>query len=185
MKHPLVPSGSSGEIACHSFSTATTFADLLLEEGNVVMLSREEDLYIINYIWSEREADRNDVVFMDRCDFEMDFYETEEDEEEDCSDKILRAERDAENSAWRVAQKFFSKFPAQVDEIFGLKELSEEERGRFWDMFPNQLTLSEVRERLDKWERKQMADTEDAVMQEAMKRWDIMNDEEARERIDG
>ena len=82
MKHSLVPGGSSGEIACHSFSTATTFADLLLEEGHVVMLSREEDLYIINYIWSERGADRNDVVFMDRCDFDMDFYATEEDEED-------------------------------------------------------------------------------------------------------
>lgn len=187
MKHPLVPGGSSGELTTKSFSTATTFVDLLLDEGYVILLSREEDLYIVDYIWSERGADRNDVVFMDRCDFEMDFYETEEEDEEDDLDyyKQQRAIRDAENSAWRVAQKFFSKFPAQVDEIFGLKELSEEERGRFWAMYPDQLTLSEVRERLDKWERKQMADTEEEVMKEAMKRWDIMNDEEARERTDG
>lgn len=42
----------------------------LVEEGYVVMLSIEEQLYIVNYIWSSSGADRNDVTFMSNEDFE-------------------------------------------------------------------------------------------------------------------
>ena len=48
---------------------------MLLDEGYVVMLSYEEDLLIFNWEWSERGADRNDVVFMRRDEYE----------EEDCA----------------------------------------------------------------------------------------------------
>ena len=48
----------------------------LLEEGYVVMLSYEEELLILNYEWSENNANRNDMIFMRR-----DKYEEELDEQ--------------------------------------------------------------------------------------------------------
>ena len=50
-------------------------AHMLLEEDYVVMLSFEEQLLIINYEWSERGANRNDVVFMSRYKFDEKYYE--------------------------------------------------------------------------------------------------------------
>jgi hypothetical protein len=61
-------------------------AELLINEGYVVMLSQEEDYLVINYIWSERYADRNDVLFVSRDDYEMAVIEneiTEVDDEEE------------------------------------------------------------------------------------------------------
>lgn len=54
------------EIACHSYEDAAKIAEILLRNGYCVMISEEENLFIVNYIWSERGADRNDVVFCDR-----------------------------------------------------------------------------------------------------------------------
>lgn len=54
------------EIAVGSLLHAMDLAEILLEEDYVVMISREEDLYIVNYIWSEGGADRSDVVFVSR-----------------------------------------------------------------------------------------------------------------------
>ncbi len=175
MKHPLVPGGSSGELTFKSFDSATIIADMLMDEGYVILLSREEDLYVVNYIWSERGADRNDVVFMDRCDFDMDFYEVEDEEEDDDFDycKEARIKCDAENSAWHVVAKLLSKSPEQIEEIFGVT--TDEERTRFWTYYPDQILYDEARERLYQWERKQMADTEEAVMGAAMNAWDQMN----------
>ena len=51
----------------------------LLNEGYVVMLSYEEDLLIVNYEWSENCADRNDIVFMRRDEYEEEFDEQYED----------------------------------------------------------------------------------------------------------
>ena len=48
-------------------------ARALLNEDYVVMLSYEEDLLVLNYEWSEYGADRNDVVFMRRDEFEEEF----------------------------------------------------------------------------------------------------------------
>jgi hypothetical protein len=45
-------------------------AKILLDEGNVVMLSYEEEFLILNYEFSEHGADRNDVVLMRRDEFE-------------------------------------------------------------------------------------------------------------------
>lgn len=175
MKHSLIPGGSSGEISCRSRGAATTLADMLLDEDYVVMISREEDLYIISYIWSQRGADRNDVVFMDRDSFDMGFCEVEDEDEEDQIDWYTkqRIERDAENMAWHTVAKLLSKSPEQIEEIFGVK--TDEERTRFWTYYPDQILYDEARERLDQWERKQMADTEDAVMDAAMSAWDQMN----------
>ena len=50
-----------------------------MEEDYVVMLSKEENLYIINYIWSSNYADRNDVVFASRENFEEYIFNKEND----------------------------------------------------------------------------------------------------------
>lgn len=53
-------------IACHTYEAAATLQKLLIDEGYAVMLSREEDLWCVNWVWTERFADRNDVVFISR-----------------------------------------------------------------------------------------------------------------------
>ena len=65
---------SNNEIAINSKENAIKIAEILLEEKYVVMLSREEDLYIINFEYSQY-SDRNDVVFMDRETFEQEYIE--------------------------------------------------------------------------------------------------------------
>ena len=61
---------TDNEIAVKSFADAETLAEILLNEGYVVMISKEEKLYIINYLWSPSDANRNDVCFMDRGEME-------------------------------------------------------------------------------------------------------------------
>ena len=58
-----------GELALTTPEAAFETVRQLLTEGNyVVMLSREEQFWIMNYIYSDR-CDRNDAVFMSRDDF--------------------------------------------------------------------------------------------------------------------
>lgn len=58
------------EIALHSAESAFKIVEELLSNGNyVVMISREEQLWIVNYLYSDG-CDRNDVVFMSREDYE-------------------------------------------------------------------------------------------------------------------
>jgi len=57
---------TNNEIATHSYSDALSLAEILLNNGYVVMISKEEQLYIVNYIWSSRDANRNDVCFQSR-----------------------------------------------------------------------------------------------------------------------
>lgn len=46
-------------------------AKILLDEGNVVMLSYEEEFLILNWEWCESGyADRNDVVLMRRDEYD-------------------------------------------------------------------------------------------------------------------
>ena len=68
------------EIAVHDKEIALKIMDLLVDQDYVVMLSREENLYIINYLYSEY-SDRNDVVFIDREEFDMKYYQIEDEEE--------------------------------------------------------------------------------------------------------
>ena len=60
------------EIAVSDKEAAMKIANILVDEEYCVMLSREEDLYIINFEYSEF-SDRNNVVFMNREDFEQKF----------------------------------------------------------------------------------------------------------------
>lgn len=67
------------EIALHDKETALKIANILVDEDYVVMISREEDLYIINYLYA-RYSDRNDVVFMARDEFDTDYYKITDEE---------------------------------------------------------------------------------------------------------
>ena len=71
------------EIAVHDFDDAVQIAKILIKNGNVVMLSTEEDLTIINFIWSQNDSDRNDVVLMHRDDFEIYYREVCDEEDDD------------------------------------------------------------------------------------------------------
>lgn len=62
------------EIAVQSKESALKIVDILVDEEYCVMLSREEDLYIIDFEYSEY-SDRNNVIFMDRETFEQKFKE--------------------------------------------------------------------------------------------------------------
>ena len=55
------------EIVFKNHSRGLGVAKALLDEGNVVMLSYEEEFLILNWEFSEHGADRNDIVFM-QCD---------------------------------------------------------------------------------------------------------------------
>ena len=65
---------TDNEIACHSYEDAQQVAGILLKNGYVVMVSREEQLYIVNYIWSSNCADRNDVCFLSREEIEDEIF---------------------------------------------------------------------------------------------------------------
>jgi len=66
------------EIAVDNFADAETLLEVLINNGYVVLLSKEEKLWIINYIWSENNADRNDVVFMSREEYEDEIFRGDE-----------------------------------------------------------------------------------------------------------
>ena len=64
------------EVLVHSYEEAVALSKILMDNGNVVMLSMEEGNYIVSWIWSDSsfdsgEPNRNDVVFMHRDDYEM------------------------------------------------------------------------------------------------------------------
>lgn len=62
-------------IAVHSYEDACALMKILVENGNCVMISREENLWIVNWVWTETApADRNDVIFINRGSYESDLY---------------------------------------------------------------------------------------------------------------
>lgn len=67
----------NNEIAFKNHNNGLIVAKALLDEDYIVLLSYEEDLLILNYEWSPN-ANRNDVVFMRRDEFEEEFFESEE-----------------------------------------------------------------------------------------------------------
>lgn len=146
----LIP---DGELIFHDFDSCSSVAETLLEEGYVLLLSREDSLYVLNYIWTkENYADRNDVVFMDRAEFECRFYEDDEYEEDQEEQIRQRARDNAEREVWYYAKKLMTAPPSTVEKIFCLDMMSEEEKGRFWRMYPSQLTFSEVKQKIDDYE---------------------------------
>lgn len=73
---------TNNEIACHDFETATKLAELLIKENYVVMLSTEEELTIVNFLFGGlNEADRNEVCFQYREEVEDFVFNVESEEE--------------------------------------------------------------------------------------------------------
>lgn len=69
----------NNEIAFKSKENAINVMKTLLEENYVVLMSREENLYIINYEYSSN-SDRNNVVFMDKYEFEEEYIRRDKNE---------------------------------------------------------------------------------------------------------
>lgn len=66
------------EIVCKNIELGMKLAEMLLQEDYVVMLSREDNFLVINFLYADG-ADRNDVVLMRRDAFEEEFDEQYED----------------------------------------------------------------------------------------------------------
>lgn len=60
-------------IAVHSYEDACAIQKILIENGFCVMISREEHLWMINWVWTETPADRNGVVFISRENYEYEW----------------------------------------------------------------------------------------------------------------
>ena len=58
------------EIVFKNHNKGLEVAKALLDEDYVVMLSYEDQFLVLNYEWSEYGADRNNVVFMRRDEYE-------------------------------------------------------------------------------------------------------------------
>lgn len=71
-----------GELAFDTPEAAFETVRQMLTDGHyVVMLSREEQLWIVNYEYSDL-CDRNDMVFMSREEFDEKFVSVDEEEDE-------------------------------------------------------------------------------------------------------
>ena len=66
------------EIAFKSCDNCMQVARILVEENQVVMISKEENLWILNFKYSHN-SNRNDVVFMSQEEF-YEQYEEQNDE---------------------------------------------------------------------------------------------------------
>lgn len=62
------------EIVFKNHNKGLEVAKALLDEDYVVMLSYEEQRLVIDYEFSEHRADRNDMVFMRRDEYEEEVY---------------------------------------------------------------------------------------------------------------
>ena len=58
------------ELAFTDYDRGFDVARALLDEGYIVMLSYEEEFLILSYEFSEHGADRNDIIFMRRDEYE-------------------------------------------------------------------------------------------------------------------
>ena len=59
--------------ACLTFSTyeeAATVQKILIDNGYCTLMGREEQLWTLNWIWTTPGADRNDVIFAERQEYE-------------------------------------------------------------------------------------------------------------------
>ena len=65
---------TNNELSVNTFEEAMAIQKILVNNDYAVMITKEENLYIVNYVWSSL-SDRNDVVFRNRSDF---IYEEDE-----------------------------------------------------------------------------------------------------------
>ena len=65
----------SEALAFDNYEDAAMCIKLLVDNGYCAMLSREEHLWLVNWVWTETPADRNDVIFISRSKYECDMYD--------------------------------------------------------------------------------------------------------------
>ena len=66
-------------VAVHSYEDACALAKILLDNGNAVMITEEENLYIVNWSWCDSGyPNRNDMVFRNRACVESEIINTYE-----------------------------------------------------------------------------------------------------------
>ena len=53
-------------IVLHSYEDAASLMRILVENGNCAMLSQEENLWVVNWVWTSEFANRNQVIFISR-----------------------------------------------------------------------------------------------------------------------
>lgn len=58
-----------------SYEDAVTVQKILIENGYCTMMSREEHLWLLNWVWTTNFADRNEVIFVNRGMYECNEYE--------------------------------------------------------------------------------------------------------------
>jgi len=75
------------EIAFDNHENAMVVASMLLNEHYVVMLSKEENLTILNFEYSHN-SDRNDVVFQNKEEYEEDWDKFREQYRESVLDEL-------------------------------------------------------------------------------------------------
>lgn len=73
-------------IAVKTFEEACAIVKILINNGNAVMITTEEELFIVNWVWCDSGfANRNDVIFTNRAGWEVDNdYETYPQNAENC-----------------------------------------------------------------------------------------------------
>ena len=62
-------------LAFESYEDAAAVQKILIENGYCTMMSREEHLWLLNWVWTEKFADRNGVIFVNRAEYECNEYE--------------------------------------------------------------------------------------------------------------
>ena len=62
------------QLVFDKMENALIISEVLVKEGYVVMLSREEQFIVLNYLRTFPDSDRNSVVFMDREEFEEEYF---------------------------------------------------------------------------------------------------------------
>lgn len=62
------------QLVFDKMENALMVSEVLVKEGYVVMLSREEQFIVLNYLRTFPDSDRNSVVFMNRDEFEEEFF---------------------------------------------------------------------------------------------------------------
>lgn len=69
------------ELSVNDYEDACALSKILLDNGNAVMITEEEELFIVNWVWCDSGfPDRNDVVFRNRAELEIELMQAEEGE---------------------------------------------------------------------------------------------------------
>ena len=65
----------SDALTFSTFEEAAAVQKILIENGYCVLMSREEHLWLLNWVWTSTPADRNEVIFISREVYEYEEWE--------------------------------------------------------------------------------------------------------------